>query len=109
MPTIKYLGGLYTGEIKNNKPHGKGYIIWEHGSTYDGEWKNGKFHGKGIFTLCKYLPDTYSKHIFIEKYIGEYKEGKRHGKGTLIGYDEEVTEGIFENNKLVKKVEQEQN
>ena len=31
----------YVGELKNEKPHGKGSIAYENGESYEGEWKDG--------------------------------------------------------------------
>jgi hypothetical protein len=39
---------MYKGFVKNRKPHGKGYMINEHGTTF-GEFKEGE--------LCKELKE----------------------------------------------------
>ena len=40
-------GGIYTGENKNEKPHGKGsYYVEDTEEKYKGDWVNGKMHGK---------------------------------------------------------------
>lgn len=49
-------GNVYSGQFKNDKPHGEGieyddkvrYMI-----VYSGEWKEGNWHGEGT----KYNPD----------------------------------------------------
>jgi serine/threonine protein kinase len=59
--TISYLGGTYTGELKNGLPHGKGVLVYGQEQTsmgivkrserkYEGEWQEGMMHGKGILT-----------------------------------------------------------
>jgi len=59
--TISYLGGTYTGELKNGLPHGKGVLVYDQEQTsmgivkrserkYEGEWQDGMMHGKGVLT-----------------------------------------------------------
>ncbi len=59
--TISYLGGTYTGDLKNGLPHGKGVLVYDQDQTsmgivkrserkYEGEWQDGMMHGKGVFT-----------------------------------------------------------
>ena len=40
--TITYVGGVYTGEIKDGLPHGKGTMTYPDGSKHEGIWKNGE-------------------------------------------------------------------
>ena len=39
---------VYTGDIVNGIPNGKGTQIWKDGAKYEGEWKNGKANGYGM-------------------------------------------------------------
>ena len=39
--------GKYEGEIKNDKPAGKGKIEYPDGSMYEGRWSGGKRNGRG--------------------------------------------------------------
>ncbi len=59
--TISYLGGTYTGELKNGLPHGRGVLVYGQEQTsmgivkrserkYEGEWQEGRMHGKGVLT-----------------------------------------------------------
>jgi hypothetical protein len=59
--TISYLGGTYTGQLKNGVPHGEGILIYEIDQTsaglvqrgerkYEGQWLNGQMHGEGIMS-----------------------------------------------------------
>ncbi len=59
--TIAYLGGTYTGQLKNGLPHGEGSLIYEVEQTsaglvqrgerkYDGQWLDGQMHGEGVMT-----------------------------------------------------------
>ena len=43
----------YTGEWKDNQPHGKGFMIWADGKTYDGYFAEGKRHGAGRMIKMK--------------------------------------------------------
>ena len=64
--TIVYMGGSYTGQLKNSLPHGQGTIVFRQESQsldfsqlitprgeqkYSGEWFEGKMHGEGTMTL----------------------------------------------------------
>ena len=40
--------GLYEGEVKNGKMHGRGVMVLTDGHRYEGEWFEGKKHGEGI-------------------------------------------------------------
>lgn len=76
--TISYLGGTYTGELKNGLPHGKGVLVYDQEQTsvgivkrserkYEGEWQDGMMHGKGVLSY----PDgsvktgTWEKDIYL--------------------------------------------
>ena len=65
--TVTYPDGLkYTGELKGDKRHGKGTLIFPNdGPKYIGEFKDNKMHGQGTITF----PDGK-----IEK--GIFKNGK---------------------------------
>ncbi|WP_417911949.1 MORN repeat-containing protein, partial [Candidatus Electronema sp. TJ] len=69
-------GDSYTGEMKDNLPHGKGEITRADGSKYEGEFKDGERSGKGTL-----------KFASGEVYSGEWKNGKMHGKGELSSTD----------------------
>lgn len=47
---IKWSGGLYAGEMKDGRPHGRGKFTYPDGHSYKGDWVDGKKHGSGIFT-----------------------------------------------------------
>ena len=106
--SILYPGNSkYTGELKNEKPHGQGTFIFSDGSKHYGEWKNGKGNGNGT----KIWKDgrKYSGEFKNDKpngkgtfnytdgstYIGEWLDGKRHGQGTLTYADGRVYIGQF--------------
>jgi hypothetical protein len=50
--TVTYPDGLkYTGELKGDKRHGKGTLIFPNdGPKYIGEFKDNKMHGQGTIT-----------------------------------------------------------
>ena len=70
--------------------NGYGIFISEEG-TYKGDWKDGRVHGKGIFEGNEYT------------YDGAYVNGKKHGQGKMTYTNGTIEEGLFENNKFVKK------
>ena len=68
--------GVYVGEIKKGKPHGRGVLKYSNGSKYVGEFQEGKCQGQGMLTCCD--GTTYE---------GEWVENHMHGRGKLISYD----------------------
>jgi len=106
--SILYPGGSkYTGELKNEEPHGQGTFIFSDGSKYYGKWKNGKGNGSGTKTWKdgrKYSgkfkndkPNGKGTFTYPDgtSYVGEWLEGKRHGQGTLTYSDGRVYVGEF--------------
>ena len=97
----------YTGEIKNEKPHGQGTFIFSDGSKHYGKWENGKGNGSGTKTWKdgrkysgKFKNDKpHGKGTFTypdgTSYVGEWLDGKRHGEGTLTYSDGRVYVGEF--------------
>jgi len=61
---------VYEGYFKDDKMQGKGRMVHPNGDVYEGEWKNNMAHGKG----------KYEK-IDGWFYIGDWVEDVPHGKG----------------------------
>ena len=55
LPTqrIEYEYGVYEGEVKDGKKHGKGKMTWADGDVYKGGYKDNKPHGRGRYTPSK--------------------------------------------------------
>ena len=107
------LGDKYEGEMKNNKPNGKGIYHSITGEIKEGEFIDGKLNGQGKMTLSNGFfiqgnfindeLDGYGMTLNMttgEKYEGEFKNGKREGKGKLIMSNEDRFEGNFINGKI---------
>jgi len=69
-------GGKYSGEYRNNQPHGQGTVVYPDGTEYLGAFRGGKRNGSGT----NLYPDG-------SKYVGEYKDGQRNGQGTYTWPD----------------------
>jgi len=67
---LKFSTGVYDGEVRHGKMHGKGKFTYSDGSVYEGSFREGKRHGKGKMTYT-------TGNVFV----GSYKNGKRDGKG----------------------------
>ncbi|CEM23799.1 unnamed protein product [Vitrella brassicaformis CCMP3155] len=68
--------GIYKGQWRNEKPHGKG-VLWsldEQTKRYEGDWVAGHLHGKA---------KSFFHDGKQQDYDGEWQKGIRHGKGTL--------------------------
>ncbi|MDW7652114.1 MAG: Ig-like domain-containing protein [Bacillota bacterium] len=68
-PTINWNGGMYTGELVDEVPHGYGHWVHPDGDDYEGEWTDGEWHGQGFLTLSDGT-----------RYEGTFAEGRLHGK-----------------------------
>ena len=73
--TIRYPNGnVYTGQLKDGKPHGQGTNRWLNGDRYTGRWRNGLEHGRG----------TYVSTRTGISYKGPFRNGVPNGAGTCI-------------------------
>ena len=103
---------IYKGDLKNNKPFGRGKIIYDgigifdgefngefhkgkgkinynDGSTYEGEWENFKRQNYGILQFSN-----------LDQYEGEFKDDLFEGKGRLNLFDKNlIYEGFWRNGK----------
>ena len=103
-------GDVYEGEVKNNKPNGKGiYIDKSAGERYEGEIENGSRHGCGVIVynngaraegsfnrgfLHGPIKLKHQNYLLCEL---TYNNGRSHG--TLIGINGDKYEGdLFESN-----------
>lgn len=88
---LLYTNGYYVGEVKNNKPHGKGTYKLYSGDRYEGEWVNG-------------LKEGYGKYYFKngDRYEGGFKNGNRHGKGTYYYSNGQVLVGEWKDGKRIE-------
>ena len=93
--------GLYTGEVSDGVPNGRGISSGTLQGRYVGEWKDGLKHGWGtedttvqMYESEMHLRESgfYERHGMLppgperlsgeSKYVGEWREGKKHGQGT---------------------------
>lgn len=116
---MKYFDGVYQGDWKNDKKHGKeiGIYKYNNGNTYIGYWKDDKKVKDGIMKYAN--KDEYygkldandKRHekgemIYANKdvYQGEWANDKRHGKGKfLFKKTGDIFEGVWENDEPVLK------
>ena len=104
--------GVYIGQLKDDKPHGKGKMIYrDGGDIYDGEWKDGKPHGKGKMTYLN--GDVYEGEVVCRephgqgtytwangrKYEGEVVGREPHGNGKMTYPDGNVYTGQWKDGK----------
>jgi hypothetical protein len=93
--THKYgAGGQYEGEFRDDKRNGQGTHNYLNGNKYVGEFKDDKRHGLGSFY---HLADNQWKG---DKFVGNYKDDLPNGHGTYIRISGEIHEGEYKNNKL---------
>ena len=111
----KQFYGLYEGEIKKGKPHGKGRAFLKlkkkkqipNGGwiTWIGEWKDGYLDGKGVWIWQR--GEAYDKdyesfpqnHIHV--FEGEWKKGLMHGKAIWKNVRDHIfVEGKFKDDEF---------
>ena len=107
--TLEFSDGKYTGEVLNNKPHGRGKYVWKWGdvSIYEGYYKDGQRNGLGMVTfrsgdiyVGNFVDDyrdgegvMFWKHG--DYYYGQYVHGKHEGKGSYYYSTGDKYEGEF--------------
>ena len=107
----------YEGEIRNNKPNGKGKMKYKDGTICEGALINGILSGQ-----CRcafYNGDLYIGEILADKrsgkgtyyykgtggrYIGEWRNDKENGKGTWYYSNGDKYEADFVNGNPVGKI-----
>lgn len=67
-------GRVYSGQLKDGKPDGKGRDERPDGTVYDGEWRSGLPNGFGVLV-----------DLAGNRYNGSFKDGLRNGKGEISG------------------------
>ncbi len=87
-----YDGDIYQGDFKNGKPDGKGIYYHHNGNRYEGDFKNDKADGKGIFYFAN-----------GNRYEGDWKEDAREGQGTLYYANGDRMIGDYHNDKPIGK------
>ena len=91
MPTVfqrSFPEGVYGGEFKYGKKHGKGKMLYNDGRVYEGDWKGNKKNGKGKYS-----------HPEGAVYEGDWLDGKKHGKGRNIRSNGDV---MKDNSKVIR-------
>ena len=83
--TIDSDGNLYSGELLNNVPHGKGTSYLKEGGKYEGQWINGLYEGQGTLVLA-------NDNI----YVGTFSKGFIHGEGKMFYPDGSYYKGHYE-------------
>ncbi len=66
-------GGMYSGDLVDGKPNGRGEFRARDGVVDQGEFVNGKLYGQGTRTF----------NAGGLQYVGPFKEGKCYGEGVL--------------------------
>jgi hypothetical protein len=104
-------GGMYIGELKNDKKDGRGKMIFSGGDIYEGEWVNDKQHGRGKMIWANgasYIGffDNNEKSGIGEyvwndgaSYLGEWRDNKFYGYGRYRWTDGRIYHGLWESGK----------
>jgi len=109
-------GDHYDGEWKDGKRDGRGIYYFVDGAIYDGEWKDGKRDGRGLqissngslhwYRWKEGLPHGYGiweHHDGQQTYEGDFEGYNRNGQGIDVGADGSIEEGIWINDKCIRK------
>ena len=113
--------GMYSGEMKNGVPHGKGLMIYNRDNPngwkkYEGDFKEGIREGDGKMTYSKvgyyeggfknWARDGYGEYHYSNGsiYKGQWRYNVKHGSGKLINKKGAVIkEGIWKKDVFVEK------
>jgi hypothetical protein len=80
----KAVYSVYSGEMRDGRPHGKGRLELRSGEIFDGEWVGGRFEGQGW-----HLDADGNRHE------GRFVAGVLHGQGRLLSATGEIFSGSF--------------
>lgn len=86
---IRFEGGIYYGEISDNKFNGKGKIFFDNGEVYQGDFKDSMINGTGSY---KYEDGSI--------YCGEFKHGLKDGIGKMVFSNQTVIKGTWKQDQL---------
>ncbi len=75
---------VYTGDMRDGRPHGQGRLERRSGETHEGIWRDGVLDGPGVHV------DT-AGNLFE----GTFRNGRPQGKGRLLAANGEIFEGAF--------------
>ena len=64
-------GAVYTGDLFNGKPNGRGRTVFKNGDIYEGDYFKTKREGEGTMTYAS-----------GERYEGQWFQDQQHGRGT---------------------------
>ncbi|CAJ1966090.1 unnamed protein product [Cylindrotheca closterium] len=92
--------------MMDGKPHGTGYMIYDHGRILCGNWLHGVFQGQGCAlyengdtafgSFLKNKINGFTAYMTkFTKYVGQYHKNRRHGKGVFIDYHRGTYSGDF--------------
>eukprot|EP01041_Mallomonas_annulata_P010008 gene10008-20829_t len=109
---LSILGGIYDGQLFENKREGVGIMIDSSGNKYEGEWVGDKAEGWGmkIFSCGDRHEGNYvrgrregwGQYFWTngELYRGSWRNGKMHGQGTFHWSTGEVFSGRWKAGKM---------
>ncbi|CAL6010225.1 membrane-binding_protein [Hexamita inflata] len=119
--TLKLIQGhVYVGQFTNGTFNGGGKQKWANGNNYEGEFKNGKRFGQGKMKLTRdgaegyyeiyegaFNDDLYDgKGVLMlengETYEGDFLQGVKHGNFKITMPNGKITQGKYENGKMIE-------
>ncbi|BFH59692.1 hypothetical protein [Paenibacillus azoreducens] len=84
-------GSVYTGQVKNGKPNGKGTLISGRLGRYEGNWVNGVKSGFGKYTFHLKEDKVFDKEdkLYHDRdwkthYEGQWANNRQNGQGTEV-------------------------
>ena len=106
-------GGVYEGELLNNKQHSRGKYVSPNKESFDGIWVNGKKHGQGKQTSAdgRVLEGEWKDGLMYNGkgvlvlpngaiYEGTWIKGRMEGQGKITTKDSHVLEGDWKDGKI---------
>lgn len=75
---------VYTGEMRDGRPHGQGRLERRSGETFEGRWRDGVLDGPGVHVDAK-----------GNRTEGQFRAGRPDGEGRYLAANGEIFEGRF--------------
>lgn len=94
--TTEYKNGVYTGELEDGVPHGKGILEIDENTSFEGCWRHGLRHGVGHFRRISRHEFDGLDTVYIHHRRGVWTDDVLSGAVWEYTYEEDMSERLSE-------------